>query len=541
MRLFALILLFLALVGLLTAPHSQPVSLAQDETPAELTQQIIELTNAERAAAGVPPLKHNAALSAAAAWMAEDIAQNDPLYLGAPDSLGRNAAERVADFGYTNLRALAEHYAIGQKDAQEVFDTWMENDARRAAMLDPEYREIGVGFFMDDTSTESLGSYWVQDLGSRSGEYPVIINNEADATADPDVALYIYGTNWATEMRLSQDGTTWTTWDTYQAERAWRLEPGPAGQRTVFVELRGPEQTYTVSDSIRLTEDAAPPATATATPTATPTPPPTSTPTPPPTATATPTATPTPEPSPSPTPPPTDTPSPTATRTTSPVATATRMPSPTPTTNPRVGQNANMLYLPFISRSAPPEPVFVPTPTPTQEPAPQPVGTCLSADEYRLAQLINDHRVANGLPPVPLSKSLTQVGQAHARDLHIHQPHTQPGCNLHSWSAAGTWNPVCYTADHANAAGMWNKPREVTGGLYDAYGYENAYSTNGQINPDAAYELWIGHAAHNDLILERSVWAGRAWPAMGVGIYEGYAVLWFGDAADPQGTVSRCP
>jgi hypothetical protein len=142
---------------------------------------------------------------------------------------------------------------------------------------------------------------------------------------------------------------------------------------------------------------------------------------------------------------------------------------------------------------------------------------------------------------VPISKSLTHVGQTHVRDLHHYQPHTQPGCNLHSWSAQGHWNPVCYTADHANASGMWDKPREVTGGVYSANGYENAYSTNGAVNPDAPYELWTSHPAHEDVILERGVWAGRDWPAMGVGIYEGYAVLWFGDGADPQGTVSRCP
>jgi hypothetical protein len=169
------------------------------------------------------------------------------------------------------------------------------------------------------------------------------------------------------------------------------------------------------------------------------------------------------------------------------------------------------------------------------------VGTCLSADEARLAQLINDYRAANGMSAIPISKSLTQVGQAHVRDLHHYQPHSQSGCDLHSWSDQGSWSPVCYTADHANANGMWNKPNEVTGGLYSAFGYENAYSTNGQATPDAAYTMWINHAAHADVILERGVWVGRNWPAMGVGLYEGYAVLWFGDGADPQGTVSLCP
>ncbi len=524
MRLLALIVLLISLSAFLAMPRAQPLLLAQDATPAELAHQMIELTNAARADAGVPPLKMSYELTDAATWMAQDMATNE--YQVGIDSLGRTALERLEAFGYANLFTMAENYAVGKKDVQEAFDSWMDSEVRRSTILDPAYREVGAGCY-DDTSIQ--GSYWIQDLASRRDVYPVIINGEAATTDQIQVDLYIYGEEWAEEMRLSHDGTNWTAWDAHQPQQPWQLEPGPAGQRTVFVELRGPDDTFTVSDSIKLTVDITPTATSTPTPTSTRT------------ATSTPTATPSPTATDTPTPTATDTPTPTATNILAPSATATTAPqrtTPTTTGSPR---GAMILYLPLVHRAAPPPPEPTPTPTLTPTLEPQPVGTCLSADEARLAQLINDHRAANGLAPVPISKSLTEVGQTHVRDLHYYQPHTQPGCNLHSWSDQGHWTPVCYTANHANAPGMWSKPSEVTGGLYGANGYENTYTTEGKANPDIAFASWAGHASHDDVILERGVWAGRAWPAMGVGIYEGYAVLWFGDGADPQGTVSPCP
>jgi uncharacterized protein YkwD len=524
MRLLALIVLLIALSALLTMPTAQPLLLAQDTTPSELAHQMIELTNAERAAAGVPPLKMSHELTDAAMWMAQDMAVNEYAYQGGIDSLGRTAPERLEAFGYTNLRAMAENYAVGKKDVQEAFDSWMDSEVRRSAILDPEYREVGVGCYENTTNT--LDSYWIQDLASRSNVYPVIINGEAATTDQIQVDLYIYGSGWANEMRLSHDGTNWTAWDDYQTQQPWQLEPGPAGQRTVFVELRGPDNTLTVSDSIELTVDIAPTATSTPTPT------PTRTATPTPTATPNPTATDTPTPTAS------GTPTPTATNTPTPSATATTPPPPTTTTTTGSPRGTLTLYLPLVRRPTP-----TPTPTPTSTPTsePQPGDTCLSADETRLAQIVNDYRRENGLAAVlPISKSLTQVGQAHVRDLHHYQPHAQPGCNLHSWSAQGHWSPVCYTADHANASGMHRKPREVTDGAYSYPGYENAYETSGEVNPKTAFDSWTDHTAHNDLILERGEWAGHDWLAMGVGIYEGYAVLWFGAADDPQDTVGQC-
>lgn len=171
------------------------------------------------------------------------------------------------------------------------------------------------------------------------------------------------------------------------------------------------------------------------------------------------------------------------------------------------------------------------------EPTP---GDCLSADEATLAQLVNDYRQANNLEPIPVTVSLSMVAQWHVWDLEVNDP-TGGQCNLHSWSDGDLWTPVCYTADHANASGMWDKPREITSNAYGGNGFEIAYWSSGTATPAGTLSGWQGSPGHNDVILNNGIWDSRnPWPAMGVGMRGGYAVIWFGGIADPQGTIGEC-
>jgi len=88
-------------------------------------------------------------------------------------------------------------------------------------------------------------------------------------------------------------------------------------------------------------------------------------------------------------------------------------------------------------------------------------GECLTEDEATLARLMNEYRVEQGLEPIPVTISLSAVAQWHVWDLDVNNP-VGGECNLHSWSDGLLWTPVCYTADHANASGMWDKPSEIT-------------------------------------------------------------------------------
>lgn len=174
------------------------------------------------------------------------------------------------------------------------------------------------------------------------------------------------------------------------------------------------------------------------------------------------------------------------------------------------------------------------------------IGECLSPEEANLAERINTYRQQNGLPAVPVSRSLVTVAQSHVLDLQTHRPDQgtdQRGlaCNMHSWSEHGIWSPVCYTPDHHYASGMWNKPREISGDIYTAPGFENAYRNSGGATAQNAFQAWSNSDAHNDVILNRDNWSDNVFRGMGVGIYGTYAVLWFGEQTDPQGTLSVCP
>ncbi|MCU0657616.1 MAG: CAP domain-containing protein [Polyangiaceae bacterium] len=165
-------------------------------------------------------------------------------------------------------------------------------------------------------------------------------------------------------------------------------------------------------------------------------------------------------------------------------------------------------------------------------------GPTIPAEAVELCQLLNAYRQEQGLPAIPLSTALMTVAAYHVQDLIAQPSLANPPCNLHSWSSnEPLWTGCCYTSDHAQAACMWEKPGQITASwganTYKGYGYEN--SAAGVSTPQGALESWKKSPAHHDVILNKGIWASKApWPAVGCGLSGGYAVLWFGDAVDPQ-------
>lgn len=157
-----------------------------------------------------------------------------------------------------------------------------------------------------------------------------------------------------------------------------------------------------------------------------------------------------------------------------------------------------------------------------------------SARQKAMAEAVNRYRQSRGLERLPLSASLSRVAQAHLADLEANH---RPGgrCNMHSWSPRGDWTPCCYTPDHAQAACMWNKPKELTGGAYSTPGYEIVAHYSEAMTPAMAVEIWRDSAPHDAMVLNRGTWARSTWRAMGAAFGRHYAVVWFGESADPAG------
>ncbi len=154
----------------------------------------------------------------------------------------------------------------------------------------------------------------------------------------------------------------------------------------------------------------------------------------------------------------------------------------------------------------------------------------LTDEEKKLFDLIMAYRKELGLPMIPCSSCLTKVAKLHVRDLANNDP-VSDECNGHSWSSNGPWTPCCYTADHAQAACMWSKPRELT--PYKGNGYEIAYTHWGgdAVAAGALLGWQQSPHGHNDVIINKGVWKEK-WNAIGIGIYKNFAVVWFGHEPD---------
>jgi hypothetical protein len=81
---------------------------------------------------------------------------------------------------------------------------------------------------------------------------------------------------------------------------------------------------------------------------------------------------------------------------------------------------------------------------------------------------------------------------------------------------------------------MWNKPREMTS--YKGDGFEISHGAVGvTVTAEGALKGWQASASHNDVILNRGMWKEN-WNAIGVGMSRGFAMVWFGKVADPEGS-----
>lgn len=151
-------------------------------------------------------------------------------------------------------------------------------------------------------------------------------------------------------------------------------------------------------------------------------------------------------------------------------------------------------------------------------------GDELDDAERQLASLINEYRAQHGLPAIAISPALSLVANRHVRDMALNL-HTL----THDWSncpMSQSW------------ACMWNAP-QVLGTGYPGNGYENAFGGRADAASDVVQILraWKEEGQptrpHNDVILNRGMWKDSTWQALGIGIYQGYAVMWVGREVDP--------
>ncbi|MFD6442777.1 CAP domain-containing protein [Peribacillus sp. NPDC060186] len=127
------------------------------ETSSQLSafeQQVVKLTNAERAKQGLAALKIDTELSKVARLKSQDMKDknyfdhNSPTY-GSPFDM-------MKKFGISYTSA-GENIAQGQKTPEEVVEAWMNSQGHRENIMNSSFTHIGVGY------VES-GNYWTQQF-----------------------------------------------------------------------------------------------------------------------------------------------------------------------------------------------------------------------------------------------------------------------------------------------------------------------------------------------------------------------------------------
>ncbi len=130
---------------------------AQEADSIRLNQ--LDLVNAVRAQAGVPPLTLSTSLTAAALTHARDIAvQKRAWNFGSDRSAPQTRAERAGFSGLITGEDVAETFMSNI----EIFQVWAADSRAKQAMIDPRATHMGLGWFQ-----EANGKlWWVMDIGA---------------------------------------------------------------------------------------------------------------------------------------------------------------------------------------------------------------------------------------------------------------------------------------------------------------------------------------------------------------------------------------
>ncbi|HLW67385.1 MAG TPA: CAP domain-containing protein, partial [Gemmataceae bacterium] len=146
----------------------------QTATISAIGQQIVDLVNAQRQAAGLAPLTVNPQLVAAAQMQSTNMASMEPILgengamshelIGVPEPTLTSREEAV---GYS-FTAAGENIAYGYPDANSVMQAWMNSPGHRANILNSSFAQIGVAVAYAPGGIP----YYTQEFGAPAADSP---------------------------------------------------------------------------------------------------------------------------------------------------------------------------------------------------------------------------------------------------------------------------------------------------------------------------------------------------------------------------------
>ena len=120
-------------------------------------QQVLDLTNVERAKEGLAALKADTALMAAAREKSVDMQKNN--YFSHTSPTFGSPFDRMKALGI-QYKSAGENIAQGQSTPAQVVEAWMNSEGHRANIMSSKFTHLGVGYVAN-------GNYWTQQFVGR--------------------------------------------------------------------------------------------------------------------------------------------------------------------------------------------------------------------------------------------------------------------------------------------------------------------------------------------------------------------------------------
>jgi hypothetical protein len=156
--------------------------------------KLLSLINEYRQQNGLPPLHVSKALTTSAQLHSEDMALHD--YFSHTSLDGRTFVDRIRQAGYTYNTPLGENIAAGIATAQYVFEAWKSSSPHNAAMLNPNFKVIGIGVAYN--ASAYFRYYWTADFGGYDDSGAVVNNRPPEVPEEPSGPASGYvGTSYA--------------------------------------------------------------------------------------------------------------------------------------------------------------------------------------------------------------------------------------------------------------------------------------------------------------------------------------------------------
>lgn len=168
----------------------QPVS-ASDITP----ERVVELTNRERTAAGLPMFEVDADLMKAAEAKASDMAEKS--YFAHVSSRGITPWYWIEKNNY-HYRHAGENLAIRFMNAEDQARAWMESPKHRENILSGKYRDTGVAVKNVSGDDGQVSILVVQMFGTRMDESAPVAEHTAQKLHDRQAASSVRSSSMAT-------------------------------------------------------------------------------------------------------------------------------------------------------------------------------------------------------------------------------------------------------------------------------------------------------------------------------------------------------